>query len=401
MINSLYARVKGEGLFRLMIDAQQGRSTTLGRGCLLVVGFRPGSAGIGRDMLNIMNGCARAGVQVHALVETDDNPDLEHLDGSVQRHQKYLGDGKAGVARMRAFLGELRPDAVIANKDRPSRLLVNAVDGLDPRPRTLVRVGINQPAKLRHRNPLSRWRSRRRLSATYPKADVLVGVSQGVCEGLRELLGDRAPPIRCIYSPMDLTDIRLRSREEPTHPWFRQHHGRLLVSVGRLSQMKDQGTMLHALALLPKDYRLVIFGEGKQRQRLQAMVKGLGLAGRVDLPGHSSNPFAHVARADLFVLSSSFEGFCNALLEALIVGTPGVSTDCPSGPREILDGGRYGPLVPVGQPQALADAIEETIDDPPSRAMLEQAVARLQIDRSIEKYLDALGLSTPRHSGSR
>jgi glycosyltransferase involved in cell wall biosynthesis len=343
-------------------------------------------------MLNLMNGCADAGVEVHALTETGDNPDLRLLQDRVQRHVRHLGDGKAGIARMRGILRELTPDAVIANKDRPSRLLVNAVSGMDPRPRTLVRVGINQPAKLRHRSPLSRWRSRRNLRAIYPMADLLVGVSDGVCDGLRELLGDAAPPIRRIYSPMDLEGIKARSLEGPTHPWFRERGGKLMVSVGRLSRMKDQGTMLRAMALLPADHRLVIFGEGKQRPQLEALVRELGLAGRVDLPGHASNPFAHVARADLFVLSSSFEGFCNALLEALLVGTPGVSTDCPSGPREILDGGRYGPLVPVGQPRILADAIHETLDNPPSRTMLEEAVARMQIEQAIPQYLDALGL---------
>jgi glycosyltransferase involved in cell wall biosynthesis len=378
-----------------MIDAVDGEPGRIGRGRLLVTGFRPGPAGVGRDMLNLMNGCAEAGVEVHALVETDDNPDFIDLTPSVRRHVRYLGDGKGGIDRMRDFLRELGPDAVIANKDRPARLLVNAVTDLEPRPRTLIRVGINQPAKLRHRKPLSRWRSRRNLLATYPRADVLVGVSEGVCDGLRELLGASAPPIRRIYSPMDVEGIMAQSREEPTHPWFLERNGPLLVSVGRLSRMKDQATMLRALALLPPDYHLVIFGEGKQRPRLEALVEELGLTDRVDLPGHSTNPFAHVARADLFVLSSSFEGFCNALLEALMVGTPGVSTDCPSGPREILDGGRFGPLVPMGQPRALADAILAAMADPPSRAMLEEAVARMEIDRAIPLYLDALGLSVP------
>jgi glycosyltransferase involved in cell wall biosynthesis len=343
-------------------------------------------------MIALMNGCARAGVEVHALAETNDNPDFQYLDSSVRRCVRRLGEGRAGIARMRAVLRELRPDAVIANKDRPSHLLVEAVAGLEARPRILVRVGIDQPAKLRHRNPLSRWRSRRGLLSTYPKADVLVGISEGVCDGLRELLGDLAPPIRCIYNPMDVASIRARSSEEPSHPWFREPRGRLLISVGRLSRMKDQETMLRALALLPEDVRLVIFGEGKQRPRLERLVRKLGLGGRVDLPGYSPNPFAHVAQADLFVLSSRFEGFCNALLEALVVGTPAVSTDCPSGPREILDGGKYGRLVPIGQPQALAEAILQTLDNPPTAAMLVEGVARLQIDQAVAKYLDALGL---------
>lgn len=376
-------------------DDQSVATARARRGRLLVLGFRPGPGGIGRDMLNLMNGCAWAGIEVHALLETTDNPDLAGLDPAVVPHTRALGSGRSGRARLRDFLGELAPDAVIANKDRPSRLLVEAVAGLDPRPRTLIRVGIHQPAKLAHRNPFARWRSRRTLRATYPRADLLIGVSEGVCAGMRELLADAAPPIRCIYSPMDLAGIEAQGREAPTHPWFIERRGPLLVSVGRLSGMKDQATLLRALALLPPDHRLVIFGEGKQRRHLEALVRDLGLAGRVDLPGHCANPFAHVARADLFVLSSRFEGFCNALLEALVVGTPGVATDCPSGPREILDGGRYGPLVPVGQPRALADAITTALADPPSPADLRAAVARLGIDRAIDSYLDALGFCAP------
>ncbi len=364
---------------------------TEGRGRLLVAGFSPGPAGIGWDMLNLMNGCAGAGVEVHALVETDDNPDLEYLDGSVRRQVRYLGEGRVAIARMQDLLRALRPDAVIVNKDRMGKLLVDAVEGLELRPRILVRVGSNLPAKLRHRNPVSRWRSRRRLLATYPRADVLVGVSQGVCDGLRELLGDTAPPIRCIYNSMDVTGIKVRSLEEPTHPWFRERRGRLLASVGRLARSKDQETMLRALTRLPKDYRLVIFGEGRQRPRLEALVQELGLGDRVDLPGYASNPFAHVARADLFLLSSRFEGFPNALLEATALGIPAVSTDCPSGPHELLDGGRYGELVPIGDALAMAAAIRRILNKPPTKAQLAMALDRLTIHCATDLFLDALG----------
>jgi glycosyltransferase involved in cell wall biosynthesis len=167
-----------------------------------------------------------------------------------------------------------------------------------------------------------------------------------------------------------------------------------LISVGRLSRVKDHACLLRAFALLPgKGDRLLILGEGKQRRELEALAKQLGVADRVDFPGHASNPFAHVARADLFVLSSRFEGFGNALLEALIVGTPAVSTDCPSGPREILGGGRYGRLVPVGDPAMLAEAMLATIRDPPTPELLEEAVARLELDRAVPQYLAALGLT--------
>lgn len=366
---------------------------------LLVTGFRPGAGGIGRDMINLINGFAKSGVDTHILTESADNPDLAMILPEAHAHVIDTREAKTAVMRVRDFIARLQPRAVISNRDRTNFLVVQSAFGLDSPPRIVIRVGINIPAKLRGKNPVSRWRRARMLKATYPRADVLVGVSDGVCDGLRELLDGHAPPIRRIYSPMDLTEIAALAAEVPCHPWFRADRAYpLLVSVGRLVGMKDQGTMLKAFARLPRNTRLVIFGEGKQRSNLQSLANKLGVAERVDLPGHWPNPFAHVARADLFVLSSRFEGFCNALLEALIVGTPAVSTDCPSGPREILGDGRYGRLVPIGNPEAMAKAILRTLDEPPPPELLKEAVARMELDQAIPRYLDALGLTAARNS---
>jgi glycosyltransferase involved in cell wall biosynthesis len=366
-----------------------------GPGRLVIAGLRTGPGGIGRDMINLINGCARAGTDVRVLLEPGESPDVAELAPAVRVDRLDLG-GEGPVSHLMSYLAQVQPKAVLSTRDQTSAQVIAAVAGLRPRPRVVVRVGTHIPAKLRAKNVLSRWRRRRRLVAVYRAADLLIGVSDGACAGLRELLGDDGPPIRRIYSPVDIPRITALAAEEPTHPWFTCRTGPLLVSVGRLSRIKDQATLLRALALLPSDCRLVIFGEGKQRRALEGLARRLGVAGRVDLPGHSPNPFAQLARADLFVLSSRFEGFGNALLEALIVGTPAVSTDCPTGPREILGGGRYGRLIPIGDPDAMATAILNTLHSPPPAALLQEAVARLELDRAIPYYLDALGLAAER-----
>ena len=122
------------------------------------------------------------------------------------------------------------------------------------------------------------------------------------------------------------------------------------------------------------------------------------MADRFALPGHTENPFAWMARASVFVLSSTHEGFGNVLPEAMACGCPVVSTDCPTGPREILEGGRYGPLVPIGDVPALAAAMESVLADPPDKALLRQRAQDFTADRAVDSYLEALfptGESTP------
>jgi glycosyltransferase involved in cell wall biosynthesis len=149
---------------------------------------------------------------------------------------------------------------------------------------------------------------------------------------------------------------------------------------------------LRAVALLPADVRLVIFGEGPQRSDLSSLAAKLGIGDRTDLPGFTENPFSAVTRADVFVLSSTFEGSPNVLLEALAVRTPVVATDCPGGPRELLGQGRFGRLVPVGQPRALAEAIVATLEHPPTPELFDEAVAGFQIDRAVAEYARVLRL---------
>jgi len=167
--------------------------------------------------------------------------------------------------------------------------------------------------------------------------------------------------------------------------------------VGRLAKQKDFSTLLAAMGILRMEYgleaRLIILGEGNERKKLGDMARSLGLEGAIDMPGFVPEPFPYMARASIFVLSSAWEGSPNVLIEALAIGVPVVSTDCPSGPREILQGGKYGRLVPVGDSEALARAMFETIKAPHPPEYLREAAEPFRSAACARKYLEAMGMA--------
>jgi glycosyltransferase involved in cell wall biosynthesis len=186
-------------------------------------------------------------------------------------------------------------------------------------------------------------------------------------------------------------------REEVSHPWFADDSGLpVVLSVGSLEPRKDFATLIDAFANVRarRRCRLVILGEGREKERLLERARQRTISEDVDLPGFLSNPYPYMKKASVFVLSSHREGSPVAIVEALACGTPVVSTDCPSGPSETLQQGQVGKLVPVGDSRAMAQAIEETLDNPPSRDFLKGAVSEHRADLAAEKYLQAMGIQS-------
>jgi glycosyltransferase involved in cell wall biosynthesis len=183
--------------------------------------------------------------------------------------------------------------------------------------------------------------------------------------------------------------------ERPAHPWLTAGGPPVVLGVGRLTAQKDFATLIGAFALVRKrrSARLLIIGEGEERARLLGLVSLLGLRDSVDLPGFEPNPLPSMRAAHLLVMSSTWEGFGNVLVEALYCGTPVVSTDCPHGPREILADGDYGRLVPVRDREALAVAILDTLDEAPDRQKLQRRAADFSVERSGDRYRETLGLT--------
>ena len=225
-------------------------------------------------------------------------------------------------------------------------------------------------------------------------ADAIVAVSDGVADRLAQATGLPRGSIRTVYNPVVGPELPTLAAEPVGHPWFRHGGPPVVLGAGRLVEQKDFPTLLRAFALVrrARPARLVILGDGPAGacEGLRAIAAALGCAEDLDLPGFVANPFAYMARAAAFALSSLHEGLPGVLIQALACGCPVVSTDCPSGPREILDGGRYGRLVPVGDHEALARAILACLDDPSGREERVARAAAFGLERAVDRYLELI-----------
>jgi len=231
-----------------------------------------------------------------------------------------------------------------------------------------------------------------KYSTLFAEAARVVAVSNGVGDSVRRETGIAADKLVTIYNPVIPPELERLKSQQPCHPWFADNGPPVILACGRLKKVKDFPTLLKAFAQLSRRrrYRLIILGEGEQRKPVEDLVRRLNLQREVSMPGWTDNPFAFMSRAALFVLSSRTEGLPTALIEALACGCPCVSTDCPSGPAEILQGGEIGPLVPVGDHTALADAMLRTLDNPPDRQKLLARARFFSVERAVKGYEDLI-----------
>jgi glycosyltransferase involved in cell wall biosynthesis len=223
-------------------------------------------------------------------------------------------------------------------------------------------------------------------------ADAIIAVSRGVAEDLAEITKLPLSRFTVIPNPVVSDKLYALAGEDTGHEWFQKKGKKIIIAAGRLTRQKDFPTLIRAFKEVRDrmDARLVILGEGGDRPKLKKLAESLSLKDDLYMPGHADNPYKYISRASIFVLSSAWEGSPNVLTEALALGVPVVATDCPSGPREILKNGVYGPIVPVGDAHALAQGIMDTLQNPHDSAFLKKAVEDYTIKNSSRLYLKAM-----------
>ena len=357
-----------------------------------------GGGGAERVVVNLAQGISERGIRVDLVLAAAEGPLLDQVPPAVR------------VVDLRAprVLRSLVPLAGYLRRERP-RVLVSSMGHAN-----LIAIwaaklaGGVAPLVVTEHNTLSQETQRQSrlvgrlwphlLGTFYPWATTVVAVSRGAADDLARTAGLPRDRIEVVYNPVITPAMLALARQAPDHPWLAPGQPPVILGAGRLTGQKDFLTLVRAFAEVRRrrPARLVILGEGPERPAIEALIRELGVAEDVALPGFHENALAYMAGSAVFVLSSAWEGLPTVLIEALAAGTRVVSTDCPSGPREILQDGRLGALVPVGNAAALAEATLEALEQP-AGAIPTDALLPFTREASVDHYLRVIETAAPAH----
>lgn len=358
-----------------------------------IVIYSMAGAGAERVSINLAQEFIAAGHAVDFVLAGGEGELMDELPTEASIHVARAGGAKGWRAAILEYVGAQSPDVLLAMMEGAGVLAIQAV-----KKRVPVYV-VSHIHFSRHCRAASRMKERwlMPLAARWylPKAAGVIGVSKGVTEDIRRVAALNPDCVHTIYNPILSDAFHRKAAEQVDHPWFVPDRDWLaVITVGRLTEQKGHETLLRAVREVAREQpvRLMVLGQGERLVELQALAEDLGIDGMVEFAGFDPNPYRYISAADIFALPSQWEGFGNVLVEALACGAAVVSTNCPSGPSEILAQGKYGELVTIGDSDALAWAINRnvrpTLDSEDLKAHLEQFEATYVAGQ----YLCVMGL---------
>ena len=354
--------------------------------------FLPSLEGGGaeRVVVNLLRGLVERNVRAELILASAHGAYLDQVPQQVKVVDLGVKHVRQAIWPLRRLIKEQPPDVLISHLSHANLAAILALRPLKIPTQLLLVEHLTMSAyqgtsvKDHLIQPLARW--------LFKSADAVAAVSEGAARDLEKQLRMPLESVHVLYNPVVDEFLQQKCQETLSHAWAEEPKQPLIVGMGRLTAQKDFGTLIRAFARLanPSASRLVILGEGEERPALEALVQQLKLEGQVLLPGFVENPYAWLSKARLFVLSSRWEALPTVLIEALACGVPVVATDCPSGPAEILENGRWGSLVPLQDEEALAAAMEQGLERPVEKEQLQMRAADFSVDRAVDGYLELL-----------
>lgn len=350
-----------------------------------------GGGGAERMMVNLAHGLTAQGLRLDIVLASATGPFIGALPGSaniIDLKAKSVLRSVPGLAR---YLRRHQPEVLLSTLHYANLAALSARRLVGGRTRVFLReanmLSIGNTDNIKTQAILAL------VKQMYPWSDGVIAVSQGVAEDVRSFVPLSDEKVHTVYNPVITEDLFKKCQEMPAHPFFEQSE-EVVLGVGRLTKQKDFSTLIRAFAEVRRKRvsKLIILGEGEQRTILQALIAELNLGDDVDMPGFVENPFSFMNRSSVFVLSSAWEGLPGVLIQALACGCPVVSTNCPSGPQEVLEAGRYGSLVPVGDVKEMARAILDSLSAPLEKRILVQRAQAFSVEASTKAYLEIFNL---------
>jgi glycosyltransferase involved in cell wall biosynthesis len=348
--------------------------------------------GTQRVMMHLAEGLLKEGFVIDIVAVRAQGPFLKIVPAEANLIDLGAKRALSAIPALIQYLRKYHPEAILSGLTHINfaAIISRYFSGISTR--LIVSERNNLSQKKIHKPKLWDRLIYAAVNLFYPFADAIITVSKDVADDLAQSAKLDPKKIIPIHNPIPVDEIRNFSTIKITHAWFSDTTAPLILAVGRLHQQKDYPTLIKAFNILRKrrPAHLMIIGEGKERQMIEKKIKNSPYSDDICLMGKIDNPFPYMAKAEVFVLSSEWEGFGNVLVEALACGATVVSTDCHSGPREILGNNKYGLLVPVGDSEALAKAIERSIVHPfPPR----QGIARARdfsVEKAVMQYIGVL-----------
>jgi len=352
--------------------------------------FLPSVRGGGaqRVIVNLAQGITERGLPVDVVLATAEGVFLDQLPPTVRVVDLGVRRLLRSLGPLTSYLRRERPRVLVSSMSHANLIALWAARLARRSTPVMVTVHNTMSQSTPDQGGLAGGLSLRLLRTFYPWATSVVAVSRGAADDLARTSGLPRERVVVVYNPVITPAMLAQARQRPDHPWFGAGQPPVILGVGRLTRQKDFPTLIRAFAEVRRrrPTRLIILGEGEDRPGLEALIGQLGLTDDVALPGFRDNAMAYMAGSALFVLSSAWEGLPTVLIEALAAGTRVVSTDCPSGPREILQDGRLGALVPVGDAPALARAMVNALDGP-ADTVPPDALTPFTRDAAVDNYL--------------
>ena len=368
--------------------------------------FLPSLAGGGAEkrMLNLATEFAKKGYLVDMLLSRSEGAYLASVPPNVHVVDLHASRPLTAIPALVHYLSVKKPHALLSTITSANLAAIWASLLSPVKSRCVICEASHLSKELAQSSGRNRLLMPFLIKQFFPKAYAIVAVSKGAAADLARVAGIPSESIRVIYNPVVSPSLWTRSREPTDHPWLQNGRIPVIVGMGRLTRQKNFSALIQAFALVRAEIpcRLIIFGEGEERPLLESLSRNLDIAHEVDLPGFVANPYPILSKASLFVLSSRWEGLPWVLIEALACGTKVVATDCPSGPREILDNGAYGELCPVEDVPALAAAMLRALSGAFAAANSTPWLDQFSLEANSARYLELLlGQDTPTQTTGR